>query len=322
MADTGPIDGTYVLQRGVGVGDRKTLRVTLATDVPIPGTDEILSVLAGILNSTQNIKIDADYLVLNTNDINERIGDTNEAAATNTTDPASLNALTKFFINLFQGTLDASGRVLTNGSQVTQPVSAVSLPLPTGAATAANQATEITALQAIQNSTALIVTGLTSGTNSTNGLLAQIEATLSGTLSVSISNWPATLATLAEQQNQTQKLTTIATQTAVQPSNPSTVATTNVEGQVVVTTANGVQPLSATSQRVQFVIIIGNSAPRTTNIGNVWIGTQSTAGSQKLILEPGQEIHWSPSPGQKVDLAGIYVQADTAGDGIQFIAQL
>lgn len=48
-----------------------------------------------------------------------------------------------------QGTAGASAWKV-DGSAVTQPISAASLPLPTGAATSANQGTEITALQATQ----------------------------------------------------------------------------------------------------------------------------------------------------------------------------
>jgi|ERR1019366_4672720 hypothetical protein len=45
--------------------------------------------------------------------------------------------------------ISATGALKVDGSAVTQPVSAASLPLPTGAATAANQTTEITSLAAI-----------------------------------------------------------------------------------------------------------------------------------------------------------------------------
>lgn len=45
--------------------------------------------------------------------------------------------------------------VKTDSSATTQPISAAALPLPTGATTAANQATEITALQAIQQRAAV-----------------------------------------------------------------------------------------------------------------------------------------------------------------------
>lgn len=52
-----------------------------------------------------------------------------------------------------------------DGSAVTQPVSATSLPLPTGAATSANQATEISSLSTIATNT----TGVSTAANQTNG---------------------------------------------------------------------------------------------------------------------------------------------------------
>lgn len=48
-------------------------------------------------------------------------------------------------------TVTAAGALQVDGSAVTQPVSVASLPLPTGAATSANQSTEITALQLIDD---------------------------------------------------------------------------------------------------------------------------------------------------------------------------
>lgn len=47
-------------------------------------------------------------------------------------------------------TTDTAGRLRVSSADLTQPVSAASLPLPAGASTSANQSTEITALQAIQ----------------------------------------------------------------------------------------------------------------------------------------------------------------------------
>lgn len=47
--------------------------------------------------------------------------------------------------------VDANGRLHVNGSGVTQPISAASLPLPTGASTLAEQQTQTTALQKIDN---------------------------------------------------------------------------------------------------------------------------------------------------------------------------
>lgn len=71
---------------------------------------------------------------------------------------------------------DSSGRLLVNVSnasiavtgtfwQATQPISVASLPLPTGAATSANQTTEITSLQLIDNPVGSVGAG-TAGTSS------------------------------------------------------------------------------------------------------------------------------------------------------------
>ena len=58
-----------------------------------------------------------------------------------------------------------AGALRVDGSGVTQPISATALPLPTGAATAANQATEITSLQTIDNMIGSVGAG-TAGTGS------------------------------------------------------------------------------------------------------------------------------------------------------------
>lgn len=55
--------------------------------------------------------------------------------------------------------VDASGRLSVDGSGVTQPISAAALPLPTGAASSANQTTAISALGNIVTNTALISAG-------------------------------------------------------------------------------------------------------------------------------------------------------------------
>ena len=64
--------------------------------------------------------------------------------------PLQVNATGALFIQ--EGSaLDVSAATVTvDGSGVTQPVSAASLPLPSGAATAANQSTGNTALSAIR----------------------------------------------------------------------------------------------------------------------------------------------------------------------------
>lgn len=74
--------------------------------------------------------------------------------------------------------IDGSGRLSVDGSGVTQPVSASSLPLPTGAATSANQTTALSSLGSIVTNT--------SGIATTNTALAAIQAAVEGTVDVAV----------------------------------------------------------------------------------------------------------------------------------------
>jgi len=72
-----------------------------------------------------------------------------------------------------------STRLLVDGSGVTQPVSAASLPLPTGAATSANQATTNSSLSTIATNTAKVpfsVTGSGSGAGATVSTVTTLTA--------------------------------------------------------------------------------------------------------------------------------------------------
>jgi hypothetical protein len=71
----------------------------------------------------------------------------------------------------------AAGSLQVDGSGVTQPISAVSLPLPTGAATSANQSTEITSLQTIDD----IVHSNDAAIASTAAIGGQFDDTVPGT---------------------------------------------------------------------------------------------------------------------------------------------
>lgn len=108
------------------------------------------------------------------------------------------------------GTASAPVRIDPTGT-TTQPISAVSLPLPTGAATSTNQATEITSLQLIDNPIGSVGAG-TAGTSSflaglvfntalpslTNGLQAAIQGDSSARLIIS----PLTNASVVKSQLQ------------------------------------------------------------------------------------------------------------------------
>lgn len=74
-----------------------------------------------------------------------------------TVQPGNTANTTPWLATINQGgnsaTVTASNALKVDGSAVTQPVSAASLPLPTGAATAANQSTEIASLSSIDTKT-------------------------------------------------------------------------------------------------------------------------------------------------------------------------
>ena len=104
----------------------------------------------------------------------------------------SVNALGEQIVQISNASL------IVDGSGVTQPVSAVSLPLPSGAATAANQSTVVSLLsgtltvdgsattQPVSAASLPLPSGAATATNQTsaNGLLSSIDSALSGTLIV------------------------------------------------------------------------------------------------------------------------------------------
>ena len=94
--------------------------------------------------------------------------------------------------------VSASGALSVDGSAVTQPVSAASLPLPTGAATSSAQTTGNSSLSSIDGKTPALVTGRVpvdgSGvTQPVSGTFWQATQPVSGT--VSVGNFPTTATT-------------------------------------------------------------------------------------------------------------------------------
>jgi hypothetical protein len=83
--------------------------------------------------------------------------------------------------------VSAAGAVKVDGSAVTQPVSAASLPLPTGAATSANQSSQIT-----QETATAGVLGTTTDTAAANGAAtATLNAVAKGILTAAQAQIPA-----------------------------------------------------------------------------------------------------------------------------------
>lgn len=87
----------------------------------------------------------------------------------------------------------ASNRAMVDGSGVTQPISAASLPLPSGAATAANQTTSNTSLNSIAGSVALptsrtMYSFTMASADTQYGLVANASVVLTGAKKVILSN--------------------------------------------------------------------------------------------------------------------------------------
>lgn len=144
---------------------------------------------SGTSNTTEATQLLVKTAVQN---VDTNLGAKADAVATSDTGTFSLLALTKRGLQTLTDlaakipTL-VSGRIPTDGSGVTQPISASSLPLPTGAATSANQTTLSTATGAPADSAATSDTG-------SFGLIAllkrglQTATTIAGRLPTSLGN--------------------------------------------------------------------------------------------------------------------------------------
>lgn len=90
--------------------------------------------------------------------------------------------------------VDANGRLHTNGSGVTQPISAASLPLPTGASTLAEQQTQTTALQLLDDAVSTTAAAVpakgfqVTGSDGTNARALKTDA--AGELQVDVLTMP------------------------------------------------------------------------------------------------------------------------------------
>jgi hypothetical protein len=85
-------------------------------------------------------------------------------------------------------------------------------------------------------------------------------------------------------------------------------------------------PLSATSQRVAFVTFFPRQQSGNPNVGEVRLGGLPTApaigipSGSGMRLSPGDSgVAWPIQSTNGYDLAEIYLDADNANDGIQFV---
>lgn len=80
-----------------------------------------------------------------------------------------------------------------------------------------------------------------------------------------------------------------------------------------VTSAGTAEALGTTQLWSQLVIIA-----KAANTGNVFVGGSNVASSTNAGMAPGDALTLSPKPGTVLDLAKIYIDVATSGEGVDF----
>lgn len=172
-----------------------------------------------------------------------------------------------------------------DGSAVTQPISAASLPLPTGASTAANQATEITALGTInttlgspmQNSGGSVTAN--AGTNLNTSALATSANLTSGTQKTQIVDGSGNV--IASTSNALN----------VNVQNPSTSSPVNANGSFSQASISVATTITKPANAVGFLL----EADSANTDFMRWCDSNSTASATNgMKLEPGRDTGFMP----------------------------
>lgn len=100
--------------------------------------------------------------------------------------------------------------------------------------------------------------------------------------------------------------------------NPSTVGASLSSGFKTVALIGTPEALAASSTLVQSLIIKAYKSRAAQNTGLVWIGHTSTNDAQSYPLSPGDSLAFEAPPGKKIDLNTIFLDVETAGDGVTF----
>ena len=205
------------------------------SDVTIPSVVDINTLeqtLAGYLNTISGGgengsggSISIGSITINDgSDITQ--GSTTDNAVTtdsNGTVSSKLRGLVKIFSSVWDS---VNGRLKVDGSSVTQPISVGSLPLPTGASTATNQATEINILSNILTNTSNEYIATTSGNSylnliesNTSNIPSKGQSTMSNSMPVTIASdqtlpLPTGAASSSNQLTEISNLSSIVTNTA------------------------------------------------------------------------------------------------------------
>jgi hypothetical protein len=83
-----------------------------------------------------------------------------------------------------------------------------------------------------------------------------------------------------------------------------------------VTTAGTPVQLTATRTQAASVVVQARKSVSTANTGNVFLGVAGAAGTQLLVLEPGQSVSFTAANAKAIDLSDFWVDSATNGDGI------
>lgn len=197
-------NGDNIAARGSSTGAQYVELTSGATKVAIGGGVEASALRVTIASdSTGVVTVDGTVSISGTVTVDSELPAA-AALADNTANPTV--PLVGSCLMAFDGTTwdrvqtggAATGALKVDGSAVTQPVSAASLPLPTGASTLAEQQTQTTALQLIDDTVATTAAAIptkgiaVSGTDGTNARVLKTDTT--GELQVDVLTLPALVA--------------------------------------------------------------------------------------------------------------------------------
>lgn len=99
-----------------------------------------------------------------------------------------------------------------------------------------------------------------------------------------------------------------------------TTAATPYQATKTVAATGTPEALAATSMLVDSVVLDARKARGTLNTSTCFIGFTNVNDAQLYPLAPGERLSLSAPPGKRIDLAGIYVDVGTNGDGITYTA--
>lgn len=93
-----------------------------------------------------------------------------------------------------------------------------------------------------------------------------------------------------------------------------------IDGIKTVASAGTPEALVATDTFVQSVELYAQKAQFTDNAGDIGLGWSATNGTQYKRMAAGDKFSMTAGEGNKLNLAAVYIDVVTAGDGVSFVA--